>query len=221
MIEDEWIRSKEPISIQKRFFELHANKNTQLKYCPAVKNALKNLYGLQSIYDYSFVIENGKIYYKNYDSEFFQKHVYIRDIDHKFFSFTQNYIFFSEESVELTTYLHPFLEENEVAEKTYSVIGKYNIGKWFRVIEFPFYLKKKYNEFSIKNDDIYTYIQFNTDKNINFKKFYPTEKIKNFSNSTFLASNGIKLGSRLLEDYYKYFKFKKNILKEIKQNIIE
>lgn len=221
MIEDEWIRSKEPISIQKRFFEMHPPEKSGTNFCPSIKHSLKNLYGLKSIYDYEFYIENRELFTKFYDQDFFSNHVIIRDIDQKFFSFTQKYIFFSEKDLEMTAYLFPFLEQNEVSKRTYSITGKFNIGKWFRIIEFPFFLKNEYDKFIINNDDIYTYIQFNTEEKIIFKKFFPTDKIKEFSKSSLMSSQGIRWGKRSLEDYYKHFTYKKILLKEIRNNLVE
>jgi hypothetical protein len=221
MMEDQWIRAKEPVSIQKRFFEMHPPQKSGTNFCPSIKHSLKNLYGLQSIYDYEFYIQDKELYTKMYDEDFFTNHVIIRDMDQKFFSFTQKFIFFADQEIEMTAYLPPFLEQNEVVKRTYSITGKFNIGKWFRIIEFPFFLRDGYDTFTINSDDIYTYIQFHTEEKIVFKKFCPTDKIKHLSESSLASSEGIKWGKRGLQDYYRYFTYKNVLLNEIKSNLVE
>jgi hypothetical protein len=98
--------------------------------------------------------------------------------------------------------------------------GRYDIGKWFRPLEFPFILKNEFDDFSVKREDILYYLKFYTNKNIIFKQFLPTDNINNFWKSTtdLNAYDNKRFGS--IENFYKMFKLKDKILKEIKENLV-
>jgi hypothetical protein len=222
MLEKEWLRAEEPVSIKKRFFDIYPNLKTDpLFFCPAFKNFYNNLYGLKFIYDYKFRIMEDRVESKDYDQEFFSEHIHLRNLDSRFFSFVHAYIFFTEKEVEMIAHLPPFLENNDAAKKTHSVIGKFNIGKWFRPIEFPIFFKKEYDEISLKKGDIYTYVHFDTHDEIIFKRFYPTDKIMKFAKDATSTTSGMRLGTKSMNEYYNKFVIKKQILKEIRENILD
>lgn len=222
MLENEWLRSEEPISIHKKFMQRCPSNASSIFYCPAIKDYHKNLYGIKSIYDYSFSIENGGIVASDkYDQSFFNNHLVIRDLDKRLFSFSQSYIFFCEQDLEMALGIFPFMEENEITKRTITVGGKFNIGKWFRNIDFAFFLKNEYDKFIINCDDIYNYIQFYTDEDVVFKKFQPTVKIKELSSATVNCARNRNFLHRKLSDYYSYFNIRKQVINEIKSNLLD
>jgi hypothetical protein len=227
MIEDEWMRAKEPVSIEKKFYEKYSfltnrdNPSVFVAGCPATKNYMKNLYGLSSIYDYSFeALEDGQIVSTMHSQNFFNKHVISRDYQNNFYSFTQKYIFFTkEDSLKVEAYLPPFLEDNFISNNSHSIPATFDIGKWFRNLEFPFILNKNINRFNIDAGDIYAYIRFNTDEKIIFKKFIPTDKIIFYSSSFNNTIYGKKPTSPM-SYFYSLSTFKKKIIKEIEKNLV-
>lgn len=222
MLNDEWIRAEDPVSIIKKYYSSPISKDNSMVYCPAVKKSIKNVYGLKSIYDFKLIYDGDTLKSFDYDQNFFNQYVTFRNVENRLISFGMNYIFFAEKEIEMEAYIHPFLEENDFNKKVYFIPGSFDISKWFRPIECPFFLKKEYNDVSFKRDEIYTYIKFCTNENIKFKKFYPTDKIKNFVSSTLNSTRGIKWGCPVhdLNDFYKLFSFRKQLIKEIKNNLI-
>jgi len=223
-LEKEWMLAKEPESVAKIFYEkdMHDtdNVNAQLNYCPSFNTNLKNLYALRSIYNYSFKTDENQVWSEERDQEFFDLHVNIRDIKRRLFSFKQCFLFFTEEdSLPVTFYEYPYLEDNNITERCMIVAGQFDIGKWFKNTEFAFYLKKDHNEFKIEQDEIFTYLRFHTNEKINFKQFRPTQRITDLVGDGF-ACNQIWQPLRKLENYYKIFKNKRLALKEIKENLI-
>lgn len=222
MLEKEWLRAEEPVSIKKNFIDKFSwLKTNPVMFCPAFRNFNNNLYGLKFIYDYNIHITKTLIKSDDYDQTFFENHITIREPKGKFISFSHTYIFFSEKEIEMTAHIPPFLEENEASYKIYPVIGKFNIGKWFRPIECPLILKEKYDNIHLKRGDIYTYLHFDVEDKIVFKKFYPTDKIHKFVTDTTSTTVGLRLVTKSLNEFYNKFVIKKQILKEIKQNIVE
>jgi hypothetical protein len=223
-LEDQWMLASEPESVSDLFYKknLYDKKNqmANLSYCPAFNGSIKNLYTMKSIYDYEFFINENSIGSNMYDQFFFDKHVVVRSAELKMFSFRNSYSFFTDSpSLETTFYQFPFLENNNITERCIPIPGKFDIGKWYRSTEFPFYLKPQFNEFKIYKDEIYGYIKFNTDKKINFIQYRMTNKIKEYLDDCYCMNFGGHL--KKLENYYKMFKIKKLILKEIKNNLTD
>lgn len=223
--ESEWMRAKEPFSVSKTFYSSNiANSNyggTSLNYCPAFNKNLKNLYSVNSLYDYKFTIVDNELKTDMYDQNFFDEHVVVRSIENKFFSFNNKYIFFTdEESLPITAYEFPFLEQNEISKRCIPIPGQYDIGKWFRPLEFPFILKDNFDEFNVGYEDVLYYIRFHTDKKIVFKQFIVNDKIESYLKSSVSIQNYKSKRYLNLDSFYEKFNHKKHILKEIKQNLI-
>jgi hypothetical protein len=154
--EEEWMRAKEPIPIYKNFIKNIKDKKTNIESCPSIKEYMKNIFSIQSIYSYSFEIFNDRdgAFSPIYDEKFFDRHVLVRSQTEKLFSFTQKFIFFTEEkSLSMSTGMFPFLENNNITKRCIPVPGTMDIGKWFRVTDFGFYLKDDFNKFEIKEED--------------------------------------------------------------------
>jgi hypothetical protein len=223
-VELEWMRAQEPISIYKKYINSPQMKNSGVDRCPATFDYLRNIYGLKSIYDFDFKVgETLEAMNYSWDPKFVERHVTIRSLEQKLFSVPQRYVFFTEEdSLLMSAGLHPFLEENHIAKNCAITPGIFDIGKWFRVIDFAFYLKNNENIFSVKDSDIFMYLQFHTDKRIRFKQFISTPKIENYTKDIVSAKNYIKLGKmKKLGEFYSMQKNKKFIIKEIKENLIK
>lgn len=219
--EEEWLRAKEPVPIYNSFIKMPGVNESGLQFCGGTKKYLSKFYGIKSLYDYDFDITDTGVSSSKYDQEFFDRHLRIRSEKDKLFSFSQNLIFFTEEkSLEVSLGIAPFFEKNNIQERCITIPGTLDIGKWFRAVDFAFYLNDNFNSFKIEEDEIYQYMYFNTDKKINFKQFVPSQKLMEFSNSSAKALRNRKMKNRPLENYYGMLRSKKHIIKEIKENLI-
>lgn len=224
VLENEWQRAQKPESLQKIFNEkrLHEdNSKMNFNRCPFFQNHLKNMYALRSLYSYSFQFDEDKLTSKNFDGNFFENHVNIRSIDKKCFSFTQKFVFFTDEKeLKVDISLLPSLEDNNISNRCISLPGTMDIAKYFRAIDLAFFLKNDFDEFKIEEGEIFSYIRFHTEEKINFLQFYPSELIKEYATSVLNSRNYKEYKFRDIEYFYNNFKIKKNILKEIKKNLI-
>lgn len=219
-LEDEWLRASAPESVFSNFVKNNFFENTGVHQCPAFVNSLKNTFALRSIYNYNFTVKDNSITSSFYDQNFFDEHVLIRSLSEKTFSFNQFYTFFTDEDSLLTTgNLQPYLEKNHVNERCMVFPGTYDIGKWFRNIEFSFHLKPQYNHFTINEGDIYTYLKFHTEEKIDFVQYRHSTALVSYLREN-IASKEYTTKSRNLFSYYKMLKTKKMILKEIRKNIL-
>lgn len=220
-LNEEWMRMEKPKPVLPNF--LNNNENlieTGVASCPSFKDFFKNTYSLKSIYNYNFKIENNFVSSNKYDQKFFDKNVNIRSISEKTFSFNLWNIFISESNSLKMTLLPPFLEDNNITKRCIPFSGEYDIGKWFRNLDFAFKLKNDYDSFVIENNEIYSYIKFDTKEKINFIQYRHTEEIGSYLIDT-MNARGYKKFARSLDEYYDIFKIKSGLIKKIKLNTLE
>ena len=220
--EKPWLRAKEPEPIYKEFIKDPKNKKNGLVWCPAVKDYMQNIFGIKSIYNYNFKINpDGSVTSPLYDDWFFRNNVTVRSSEDKLFSFLQRFSFFTEEkSLLMSAGISPFLENNNVTRRCTIIPGTIDIGKWFRQVEYAFYLKPEYDEFLIEENEIFQYIKFHTKEKIIFKQYEISENIQNFFYAIENSKEFRRVKNRSLEEYYLMVKNKKRILKEIKNNLL-
>jgi hypothetical protein len=225
-LEEEWMRVKAPESVYKNFVKDSKNQKNNIIFCPATKDYMKNIFSIKSLYDYNFIInpeeDDNAAFSDLYNQKFFDDHVLVRSKKDKLFSFSQRISFFTEEkSLLMSAGISPFLEDNNITKRCIVIPGTFDIGKWFRQIEFAFYLKEYFNEFKIEENEIFQYIKFNTEEKIIFKQFKVNSKLQDFFNDIDGARKSRKSNLRLLSEYYSMMKNKKIIIKEIKNSLVD
>lgn len=216
------IRIEEPDLLEKTYFANKSFKDYNYKACPAFSNYLKNTFILRSPFDYSFFINGDSVRSDLYDQSFFDRHVEIRNINTKLFSLRPYIIFFTEEKSLEISLSQPYLDQNLFTERAFVIPGKFDIGKYFRMIDFAFHLKDNISDFKIKEKDAIYYMKFYTDKKINFKRFMWTSKCQNYLEYVWNAKEN-KLKHSSLDFFYNLFikyNYKNLILKEIKNNLV-
>lgn len=222
-LESEWMRAEEPEPIYKNLMKEDKSKNIQLAYCPAVKDYMHNTFAIKSIYDYEYTINKSltSVTSDLYSKKFFDQHVQVRSLSDKSFSFFQKYVFFTEEkSLKLSSGIFPYLEDNNITKTCIPIPGTFDIGKWFRNIEYAFFLRNDADKFKINEKEIYQYIKFDTDEQIIFKQFQINENLNKYLADILYAKEGRKQKMRELNNFYSMFKHKKYIINEIKNNLI-
>jgi hypothetical protein len=120
----------------------------------------------------------------------------------------------------MDSYIFPTFEDNEITKRCKIIPGSFDIGKWFRPLEFAFYLKDEFDEFKVNYDDVMYYIKFNTNEKIVFKQFIPNEQLNFYMNGCMNTTRYIEGEYKTLNNFYKKFTYKKKVLKEIKRNLI-
>jgi hypothetical protein len=224
-IENEWLRATAPEPVSSLFYkDRKYDKNhphVNMHHCPSFNTHMENMFALRSIYSYKFGIRNNTIGSDDYDQAFFERHVNVKSIEKKLFSFQQSFIFFTdEESLPTTMSLSPYFEENNITDRCIVIPGELDLGKYFRNTDLAFYLKKDQDEFCIEEGEIYCYMKFHTNKKINFIQYRQTDKLNQLLIDTINAKqNKKKVFS--MEKFYSMFRTKKIILEEIKKNILE
>lgn len=221
-LEEEWVRAEPPVSVLSDFMKKNKNSETLLQLCPAFHKELHNVFGIQSIYDYEFTFnsEKNEVYSSQYGQDFFNRHVRVRSLKERSFTLDQKFVFFTDDpSLNMSGEIFPYLENNNITERCIVYGGQFDIGKWYRPLEFAFQLKEKYDTFKIEAGEIYQYIRFHTNKKIKFIQFRETLKLKEYLHYH-MAVRWNKKGYFSLDYLYNKFKMKKYILKEIRDNLL-
>jgi hypothetical protein len=223
-LEKEWLRTYEPQEVRKILYQKKMHQDNDLMdyhRCPFVHGHLENVYALFSPYEYSFLVKKDFVNSKQYDQKFFNDHVIVRSLEHKAFSFSMPFVFFTDAKSLDMSFLYPHLEDNNVTERCMSFEGTFNIGKYFRNIDFAFFLKNKHDEFVIKENEIFGYVKFHTQERIKLHRFVPTNKIDQYLDYLKDARANKPVGFKSQNFFYNNFKIKSAILKEIKNNIAD
>jgi len=216
------IRVEEPDSLELTYFEDKNFREYNYKACPAVSKFMNNTFVLRSAFDYSFFVNGDDVKSDIYDQAFFDRHVQIRSLKSKLFSLKPYIIFFTDEKDLEISISQPFLDQNAFTDRAVVIPGQFNIGKYFRMLDFAFHLKDNISDFKIKEKDAIYYMKAHTDRKINFKRFMWTPKCQDYLEFVWNAKEN-KLKHSSLATFYKYFNkynYKKLILKEIKENLV-
>lgn len=207
-----------------------SNENVRSNFlrCPATNSFIKNRYTILSPIDYELRLQSNEVISPNYGQEEFDKWVEIRDIKNKIFSVNfYQYIFFTEQSCEMTINSTLF-NSSELSSKIDVVPGTVDIGSWFRPVDFCFVIKEPYNNIILKKDERLFDVNFNfkNKKPIRLKKFYMCNELKEFCQIVLDSKRFIV--HKNLQNYFDKFyyifnqsKLKTNIIKKIKENMME
>lgn len=224
-IEKEWLRAPAPEPLLPYFYKSSffdkTDSGLDMRSCSGFNSHMNNVFIMRSLYSYEFSVSDTGAYSKDYDQEFFTRHVGIKSLNKRLFSFTQGYTFFTDvDSLEVTVSEHPYLEDNEFTKRCLILPGNINIAKWYRNLDTMFYLKKDYDSFKILEGDAYGYLRFHTEEKINLIQFRQTDLLNQYMFDS-INSKAYKRKTYSFDKYHSIFKTKKLILNEIKNNILD
>lgn len=221
-LEKEWLRASEPENVYSSFYNKFSVSKSDLNshpfFCPAFKNQLSNVFSVKSIYKYNFEIEGNSVKSSLYDQKFFDDHVEVRSLENKLFGFNNWFSFFSEKDSLTVSQEAPFLEDNNITKNCILVPGQFDIAKWYRTMHFAFYLKKESKIFSVEEKEVLYYLRFHTKEKIKFIQYRQSDRLNDLLDDVQNSRNFLDI--RGLDYYYKIFKIKKEVLKEIRKNLI-
>ena len=221
-------RAEDPLNISSKFFSTYLPKikniNSDYSKCPFVREHLKKIYGIKQIYDATFNFDFDKEIYKceNWCSDLFDKLI-VRSFSDNLFSWGLGYIFFTEQKSLIMKTYPPYLEDNEINKKTIMIPGAYDIGNWFRPLDFSFHLKKDFKNDSLtfNSEDVITYVEFETDDSISFEYFHMNPELDDIKNNLMATKWAVKKShsNSWFYDIFKTRKIKKEIIQNIKNNL--
>lgn len=212
-------------SINETYRELPPIEN--FKMCPATQDFYKNVFELQFPCNYHLDIsrEGGgtRLTSPDHDQKFFDEMIMFRSTGHGLYSYNVRYIFFCEQSLEIS--MEPaYFSNTDFAAKTMLLSGKFDIGRWFRPFDCAFVIRDGVETIDMTENDPFAYLRFHTEEKIEFKRFNRSDSIKQLHLELF----GIR-GQKLQKVYplsyfysvYERIKIKKLLAKEIQSNLMD
>ena len=203
------------------------NQWTDFTRCPSLIQYSNNLFSLKSPIDLDLIWDGETILfdYDQYPVDFISRIGTERDLKAGMISLSLcPYMFFSEKECEMQ-FSGSTIADNEFTKNCIVIPGQFNPGKWFRGIDFGFFVKNKNTKVSIKKGDTIANIRFLTDEKITFKKFFITPECNSLANLVvnYKHSQKFPLNNYLknMYDDFKSSKIRKQILKEINNNLLD
>jgi hypothetical protein len=137
-------------------------------------------------------------------------------------SYSLNYMFFAEESLE-AYFTPPMFHEPKYTKYGTAIPGQFNIGNWFRPYNFEIQLWKEKGEVHLKENEPLFYVEFQTDRPVILKRFNITERLFVYSSANSGSASIFGLGESLSKRYkrFKDVGYREKILTEIKKNLID
>lgn len=128
---------------------------------------------------------------------------------------------FAEEPVEIML-TSPYLQKVEYMKYGFLTSGQFDIGQWFRTLNVEIQLYSNEGELHFKRGEPIFYVNFLTDKKINFKRFELTSEIDSYSRKCINAKHMFGYKMPLIRSYEIFNKSRTRdiLLKKIKENLI-
>ena len=213
-----------PVLSQVPRFLVDDEKNMSYIKCPAFTDEIKNTFMLKAPFSFRVYKVNNGLEFEGLDLDVYTKILADNPIYGKMWHITLGFVFFSDSPLEMSQQ-HPFLHNKNSVSKWGNVLqGKYDIGKWFRSLNLAMIPHPNTTELSFSQGDILSYIKFHTDEKINFRQFEFTEKNAMYMQACLNHKKTKFHGIYPLSEVYSAFernKFRKLILEEIKNNLID
>jgi hypothetical protein len=204
---------------------VNAGDKQSIFSCPAVSNKFKKTLVLNNAVSckYEFdTIENNLISptTKEYISAAFTR---IPAISYgPLVEFSVGYLFFADQPLEIEMNAPTFHEPRYTKYGTV-VPGGFDIGQWFRPLNFELQAWKSSGEIVLEEGEPLMYVNFKTDKKINLYRFNMSDAIGRYVRSNTKSQDLFGPGQSLLNKYKKFNNagLKEKIITEIKKNLIE
>lgn len=152
------------------FLKSFAKERTKAAYmrCPAFLDFSKNVYVIRAPFDMDITIDRSKQYMTtNFSQEVYDAycqnrgHEVLSENDPYLITLPPNYIFYADESVMMES-IPAYLHKNTSIDNLRLIPGTYDIGQWFRPVDYTVEIVDDTKPIKIKRDDVLFYIRFVT-----------------------------------------------------------
>ena len=201
--------------------------------CPATRDALQSVYVVRCPFDTEAEVllkEDGAVdkiqqdWAKNAPDLLSQLPVHLAHAPSKenelLVVMEFSHVFFCEESLQMRM-TAPWFHEAPHLQYGAAVPGMYDIGRWIRPVNFEMNLWQGQTKIKFEEDEPMGYLEFSTNKKINFQRFETTLKLKDICGDA-INTRAKKTTPSLMKRYQVFGNsvVRKIILKEIKNNLL-
>jgi hypothetical protein len=212
---------------QNKVSDINKNNKKSMFACPSFTNLSKNTllainplkshYGFSNL-DMDRVTINNKI-----DGGLLGEILHDRSANNRIvLQYALKYVFFTEEDSLKVTITSPYFNKSNHLKYGGLVPGEFDIGKWFRSLNFAYELWDGVDEFVIEKEEVAGYIQFHTDRKVVLKRFKINPELLSILYTTGTSSSWMpRVGLPERYDKFKKSRTKDIVLREIKNNLID
>lgn len=216
------------------YTNLHKEKipGSLMSQCPATRNTLDNVFVVKSAVDDEFVIpdyhyenepEHAKSPQMDVDSIVGMYHERPTSFpNHIDVIYNLSWLFFAEEPL-MARFTAPWFPTFSPLEGGRLAPGEFDIGKWYRSWNLDYHIPMDTRKFSIKEGDPLFFVEFMTDKKIEFKRYLLNERLvaltKEATNSPNVYGRNKTLDYRY--EHAEQALMPEMVLSEIKRNLAE
>jgi hypothetical protein len=195
--------------------------STGYHVCTALHEMLDNAYILKAPFDAEVYLDNtGAIIRSLGKNNYFFGNRMPSFENYKCVDFKLSLVLFSEEDLDISL-LPPFFHKGQQPEYGFLSFGKFNIASWFRPVPVIFHLWEGSDRLYFNEGDPIGYINFHTNRRIQFEQFQMTPNIQSIVDAT-LKFKYLSMFEPLSKLYERFrgSGMRDRTLKEIKENII-
>lgn len=226
-IEDWSILYKKPHSVFSDLMKIKSSKEIDTYFsCPVVASKFKKTFifpspsNLHYAFDFSSDnkridgVGNTQLPYKIRRSDSI--------VNGPIIEFKVGYIFFSDEPLD-AFFTSPYFHEPKYTKYGSIIPGEFNIGQWFRPYSLEIQTWKSSGDIIFEEDEPLFYVEFKTEKNVEFRRFEMNDKLKSYTSSLVRGTDFFGLGQTMFERYnrFKSIGMREKILTEIHKNLID
>lgn len=213
---------------------IHGERTPEAKQqqCPAMKDRLNNVFVFKSAVDDKFdinldeVIKNKTVddmfVYTATGSKIPIAHVRPSNLKGYYaISYLVTWYFFASEPV-VAKFTAPYYPSFSPIKGALLAAGEFDIGRWFRPVALDYHVPDTESHFSVEENDPLMFVEFMTDKKIEFVRFEPDDLIHSYAAEYVGSPNNHGL-NKPLEERYKIAEeaeMTKLVLSHIKKNIV-
>ena len=152
------------------------------------------------------------------------KHKYVCQLSNQGNTFTYglNYIFFSEDDLEIMVTSPHFSKNVNYTQYARLAPGRYNISKWFRPVSLEMLFNDNETHFRMEEYEHLAYFHFLTDDRVEMKRFDLNDNLRKISETCSDVSSWW-FNVPLVNRYERFLKTKTNklVMSEIKKQLVE
>jgi hypothetical protein len=198
--------------------------------CPAVRHKLKKIFVIRSSTNTKVKIIDGQgISYETLSENDNRRHQTTIESIHNptlenqmLLNYSHPIIFFADSPSLVASLTPPYFHQTTHSAFGAIVPGEFDVSNWFRAMNFEFQLWQGVNELHVPADEPIGYVEFQTDRQIELRRFKLTNGLNRLSSSLIHVSPHRRFAK--LSEKYKLFKnanISKGILREIQDNLMD
>lgn len=197
------------------------SRSSRMLSCPAHRSTKSNMYMFRFPLDMKFSFnENGQVMNDQLHAHMVHPSEQNSSTDRWTIILKFPIIFYSETSLEMEI-TPPYFHKTAISEHGHIAVGKFNISKWFRPVNWEFVLWPQHKIFTCTKGDPSMYLRFMTDRPVLLKQF----RMSDFAFSVGAACASMPSHEHNKPLSYRYAQFEKSnisksLIKDIKNSLI-